>query len=488
MLAFSSLAFVLLGRRRPELIIQAYLQFAADLVAVLALVHASGGMSSGFGGLLIISVGSLGLLMRRDLAFAFAAIATLGLLLEQAFAQASGLTGPTQFVQAGILGAVIFVITIGVQLLRHRAVETEALAEQRGIDLRNEVQLNQYIVRHLRESIVVVDGDGRIRLLNESAITHLGTDASATGRPLASVAPELARYLELWRRLGPEYDKRPVTLSSADESTHVQPHFAPLGGDRGGAVVIFLEDTSVVAERVQQTKLAALGRLSASIAHEIRNPLGALSHAGQLLGESEGLTQDEQRLTDIIRANAKRVSKILESVLALSKRDTTSPQQLDLKPWLTTFANEFVETQELFEGSVAVAPESTDVDVKFDPTQLHQVLWNLCDNAIKYASADAGAIAVELTCGAIEASGRPYVDVADRGAGVETDKAEQIFEPFYTGSKGGTGLGLYICKELCERNGAQLRYDPRPGGGSRFRIIFADPTRWQLTGNGGNDS
>ncbi len=269
----------------------------------------------------------------------------------------------------------------------------------------------------------------------------------------------------------------------------MQPHFAPLGGDRNNAVVIFLEDTSVVAERVQQTKLAALGRLSASIAHEIRNPLGALSHAGQLLGESEQLTSAEKRLTDIIRANASRVSHIVESVLALSRRDTTSPQQLELKAWLEAFANEYVETQELFEGSVAVTEDSVDVDAKFDPTQLHQVLWNLCDNAIKYASAEAGAIAVELSCGTIEASGRPYLDVADRGPGVEVDKAEQIFEPFYTGQPGGTGLGLYICKELCERNGAQLRYDARAGGGSRFRIIFADPTRWQLTGtgNGGND-
>lgn len=483
MLAFSMLAMPMLARRRPELHTQVYLQFAADVAAILALVHASGGVSSGIGGLLIVTVGALGLLVRRDQAYALAAIATLGMLVEQTFAQLTGLTTPTQFVQAGILGAVIFVITAVVQLLRHRIIETEALAEQRGIDLRNEVELNQYIVQHLRESIVVVDENNRVRLMNGSAVAHLGCDSAVTGRRLDSIAPELTTYLDTWRRLGPEFDKRPVSLASADESTHVQPHFAPLGDRRDNAVVIFLEDTSVVAERVQQTKLAALGRLSASIAHEIRNPVGALSHAGQLLAESERLGTDEQKLTDMIRANASRVSKILESVLALSKRDTTSPQQLDLKPWLESFAAEFCETQELFEGSVAVTPDSTDAAVKFDPTQLHQVAWNICDNAVKYASAAAGAIAVELTCGVIEASGRPYVDIADRGQGIDPDTAEQIFEPFYTAKPGGTGLGLYICKELCERNGAQLRYDVRPGGGSRFRIIFADPTRWQLSGD-----
>ncbi len=185
-------------------------------------MHASGGTSSGFGGLLIVSVGSLALLLPSDRAFALAAIATLGLLLEQTFAQLTGLTGPTQFVQAGILGAVIFVITLAVQLLRHRAVETAALAEQRGIDLQNEVVLNQYIIRHLRESIVVVDADGRVRLMNDSAVAHLGADAGATGRPLSSIAPELARYLDTWRRLGAEFDRRPVAIASADESTNAQ--------------------------------------------------------------------------------------------------------------------------------------------------------------------------------------------------------------------------------------------------------------------------
>jgi two-component system sensor histidine kinase PilS (NtrC family) len=114
-----------------------------------------------------------------------------------------------------------------------------------------------------------------------------------------------------------------------------------------------------------------------------------------------------------------------------------------------------------------------------DPTHLHQIVWNLCDNAVKYASAAAGAIAVELSCGYLESSGRPYLDCADRGPGITADKVEEIFEPFYTGQPGGTGLGLYISRELAERNGATLRYQARPGGGSIFRLVFADPDRWQ---------
>jgi two-component system, NtrC family, sensor histidine kinase PilS len=242
--------------------------------------------------------------------------------------------------------------------------------------------------------------------------------------------------------------------------------------------VIFLEDTSLIADRVQQAKLAALGRLSASIAHEIRNPIGAMSHAGQLLAESPGIGEDGQRLTDIIRVNARRVSQIVESVLALSRRKKTQPERLQILPWLEDFAREFVQTLELYEGAVAVTDSSIDVEAEMDPTHLHQIVWNLCDNAVKYASATAGAIAVELSCGYLETSGRPFLEVADRGPGVEPANVDEIFEPFFTGQPGGTGLGLYISRELAERNGATLRYYARPGGGSQFRVVFADPRRW----------
>ena len=245
--------------------------------------------------------------------------------------------------------------------------------------------------------------------------------------------------------------------------------------------MIFLEDTSLIEDRVQQAKLAALGRLSASIAHEIRNPLGAMSHAGQLLAESPSISTDDQRLTDIIRLNARRVSQIVESVLALSRRGQSRPERLQLTPWVDDFAREFVQTLELYEGAVSVVEGAPEIEVRMDPTHLHQVLWNLCDNAVKYASAAAGAIAVEITCGVLEQSGRPFLDVADRGPGIKPDKVEQIFEPFYTTQSGGTGLGLYISRELAERNGASLRYQPRPGGGSAFRIVFADPNRWHAS-------
>jgi two-component system sensor histidine kinase PilS (NtrC family) len=465
---------VLLQRRWPSNATQIYLTFATDLIAVVFLIHASGGISSGLGGVLIVSVGTLALLLRTDRAFMLAAVSTLALLGQQTYAQFHGLTTSAQFAPVGLLGAVIFVIAAVVQLLRTRLVASEALAEQRGLDLRNLVELNEYIIQHLRESIVVVDEDDHIRLINESAVKQLG---AATGNlNLAAISSELTDQLQRWRSGATA--ERTQTFSSPDGAS-IQPHFAPLSSGRGGGVVIFLEDTSLIADRVQQAKLAALGRLSASIAHEIRNPLGAMSHAGQFLAESPSMGKDEHRLTDIIRVNSRRVSQIVESVLALSRREAAHPERLQLVPWVEDFTREFVDTLELYEGAVSLTGGSSEIEVRMDPTHLHQILWNLCDNAVKYASAAAGAIAVEVSCGVLEPSGRPYLEVADRGPGIKPDKVEQIFEPFYTSQAGGTGLGLYISRELAERNGAALRYQPRPGGGSAFRIVFADPKRWQ---------
>jgi two-component system sensor histidine kinase PilS (NtrC family) len=478
LLAAGCAFLILLQQRTPGTRWQTYLQFATDLVAVALLIHASGGISSGLGGVLIVSVGTLALLLPTERALLLAAVAALVLLGQQTYAQLQGITTGAQFAPVGILGAVIFVITSVVQLLRTRLVETEALAEQRGIDLRNHVELNDYIIQHLRESIVVVDGEDQVRLINESAVKQLAAATRSGETELSTVSPDLAAELRRWRS-GSNVDRTQMTFSSQD-GMNIQPHFAPLGSGRDSGVVIFLEDTSLIAERVQQAKLAALGRLSASIAHEIRNPLGAMSHAGQLLAESPSMGKDEHRLTDIIRVNARRVSQIVESVLALSRREATHPESLQLLPWVEDFTREFVQTLELYEGAVALAPgDQADIEVRMDPTHLHQILWNLCDNAVKYASVAAGAIAVELTCGVLESSGRPYLEVADRGPGIKPDKVEQIFEPFYTSQPGGTGLGLYISRELAERNGAALRYQPRAGGGSVFRIVFADPKRWQ---------
>jgi two-component system sensor histidine kinase PilS (NtrC family) len=258
----------------------------------------------------------------------------------------------------------------------------------------------------------------------------------------------------------------------------IQPHFAPLGGSDPGPTLIFLEDTSLMAERVQQSKLAALGRLSASIAHEIRNPVGAMSHAGQLLAESPHISEDERRLTDIIRSNSERVSTIINNVLQLSRREATKPSRLSLGEWLDEFLPEFCETMQIEASQIEVEEEDAELEVRFDPTHLHQVVWNLCENALKYGEKRSG-LSIEIHAGRLTPSNRPYLEVADRGPGIEPQAVDRIFEPFFTGRKGGTGLGLFISRELCQLNRAVLLYEPRGGDGSLFRIVFSDPQRWE---------
>ena len=229
--------------------------------------------------------------------------------------------------------------------------------------------------------------------------------------------------------------------------------------------------------RVQQSKLASLGRLSASIAHEIRNPVGAMSHAAQLLGESSGLGDDDKRLTEIIQSHSSRVSHIIDNVLQLSRRESGRPERLRIKAWLDDFAAEFVRTIELQEGEFSIGDVPDDLEVRMDHSHLRQVLWNLCDNAVKYAS-ETGGVLVEIEGGRMQGRGRPYIEVLDCGLGVDRATADKIFEPFFTARSGGTGLGLYISRELCELNRATLLYLDRPGGGSIFRIVFSDPDRW----------
>jgi two-component system sensor histidine kinase PilS (NtrC family) len=260
----------------------------------------------------------------------------------------------------------------------------------------------------------------------------------------------------------------------------VQPHFAPLGSVSPAPVLVFLEDTSLIEEKVQQSKLAALGRLSASIAHEIRNPVGAMSHAGQLLGESENLTSGDRRLTEIIRGNAERVSAIINNVLQLSRREPTRLERLSLPDWVEEFRGEFCETTQWDVGRLKLSVPDATIEVRVDPTQLHQVVWNLCDNAIRHACSGSASAAIEVRVGRLSPGARPYLEVADRGPGVATEDVERVFEPFFSRGRGGTGLGLFLARELAQTNGATLLYEPRTGGGSIFRLVFADPTRWEL--------
>jgi two-component system sensor histidine kinase PilS (NtrC family) len=468
----------LINRRSPPLAVQLFVQVGADVLAVTLLMYSSGGIESGLGNLLIISVGAASILIDRRMVGLFPALATIALLVEHAVARldVGGYTADSM--PTGLLGATLFVISLAAQPLAARLRESEALARQRGVDLANMAELNHYIIQHLRESLLVVDGEDRVRLVNGAAKKALAVDGSASDRPLAELSPRLQAVVQAWRA-SPSHAATPM-LVSADGGTMLIPHIAALGQERPAALMIFLEDQSLIAERAQQSKLAALGRLSASIAHEIRNPVGAMSHAAQLLAESDAIASSDRRLTDIINNNALRISTIVDNVLQLSRprHDEAEQQRFGLTGWVDGFVREFIASYQLREQAIAVVHEDPDLLVRMDPSHLHQVLWNLCDNALKYGEPDHGGRHMELRTGRIGASHRPYLQVTDFGAGIEEQMVERIFEPFYTRHHGGTGLGLFIARQLCECSGAALAYVPRAGDGGNFRIVFADPERW----------
>jgi two-component system sensor histidine kinase PilS (NtrC family) len=464
----------------PSLRALALTHILVDTLSIALILYASGGVASGLGILLILPVGATTLMTESGLAYLIAAVATLGILLQQIFSHAEGAAVAFDYSAAGVLGGVIFVIALGAQLLVRRLSDSEALVKRQEVDLANMAQLSQYIFQHLRESMMVVDPEHRIRLVNESAAELLGDQTAFPGAQLAMTSPRLDQLLLDWRRnaLAGSNSDTAGTFIAADGAREIQPHFAPLGSTEPAPVLVFLEDTSVLAGRIQQSKLASLGRLSASIAHEIRNPVGAMSHAGQLLGESPSLSDEDRKLTVIIRRNAGRVSEIIDNVLQMTRRDSGRPERIALASWLDAFAQEFCATMQWPAARLKLLGLEPGIEIRADPSQLRQVIWNLCENAIKYGCPAPESL-VELTIGRLKPSARPFLEVADRGKGIAPEHAEQIFEPFFSAEQRGSGLGLFLAREIAQANSATLLYEARAGGGSIFRLVFTDPGRWE---------
>lgn len=467
----------LLKRRWPTLQAQAFIHVAFDVIAVTALLVTSGGASSGAGLLLIMPIAGVSLLMPPRIATTIGAIAALCVLGQQIMVWFGGVSDSSDLTQAGLLGGVILIAALAVAPLAGRLRESEALVRQRDLDLANLAELSQYIVERLRESLVVVDEQDRIRLINESARQILGSDARSDAL-LGEVSPRLLYMLTMWRQSAPVTDTVGGSLLAVDGLREVRPHFAPLGKGQPPPVLVFLEDMTALDDRIHQTRLAALGRLSASIAHEIRNPVGAISHAAQLLGEDPGVPEGSRRLSAIINANAERVSTIIGNVQQLARRESTRPERMPLAEWVADFAREFTSTGGHDPGQLVADMPDPELEVRVDPSHLRQILWNLCENAFRY-SVQIPEDKVEVRIGRLAGSNRPFLEVLDRGPGIDAAISDRIFEPFFTSRTSGTGLGLFIARELAQCNRALLVYEPRTGGGSVFRIVFADPQRWE---------
>jgi two-component system sensor histidine kinase PilS (NtrC family) len=461
MLFGGAMAFTI-HKRWPRFELQLSMQVLADVLLIAVLMFASGGMASGLGLLLLITLAASSLVAEGRLAMFHAAVATLAVLLEQTLWSWKS-DGSAEYFQTGLLSASFFAVAGVAQYLARRLMASEELARQRGVDLANLDQVNQLVIEDMQDGVLVVDGEGRIRQVNAQAERILGPLPGARGVvTLARYAPQIARRLH---EPGEAIDLELSPLR-AEKPRPFRARLVPVRGDRRLGTVIFLEDMSRAQAQAQQLKLAALGRLTANIAHEIRNPLSAIVHATQLLEEDLGRDATERRLLEIIRDNTFRLDRMVQDILQLNRKDRGNPQALPLASYLARFADEFCQVERIPRETISVEAEP-DLSLVFDRYHLHQVLWNLCRNAWRHGSQRPGSI--RLVASRAMVPGVVQLDVIDDGPGVPPADQPHLFEPFFTTESTGTGLGLYIARQLAEANQATLDYiEVAPGG--QFRI------------------
>ena len=454
--------------------LQVYVSIITDIIFIIALMNLYGGVTSGFGTLLIAVVAGGSLLLPGRTALLFAALATLAVLSHEIYANLNALYETTAYAQAGLLGAALFATALLAITLAHRATESAKLAAQRGVDLANLAKLNEHLINRMEAGIMVIDEDSTIKMHNHAAWKLLNQPEINKHTKLIEISVPLFDLYKSWNKAAenPSFRNHLGKLKRANQAD-LQVRIVPVGlrkHDRGS--VIYLNDNTEVDKQVQETKLASLGRLTASIAHEIRNPLGAISHAAQLLDESSELHKADKRLATIIQDQSIRLNNIINNVLRLSRREKSKPEAILLNKWLQEFIEEFTRTNDLAITWASIKIDSQDGTVVMDANNLHQVLWNLCKNANKYGIEPGKNTHVQLSAICNPPDSLPFLDVVDNGPGISMEHQSQLFEPFFTTSDTGTGLGLYLSRELCKNNGGDLRYIDNPNSGSCFRIEF----------------
>ncbi len=450
-----------------------------DIFAITLLTYSSGGMISGLGLLLIVTVASGSILIRGRISTFLAAVAALSLIYSELYLTLSLDNSANQFVQTGILGAILFVTSLYIQTLTNRIYKATVLADKQASDIIDLEKLNNEIIQRMRTGVVVVNREHQIVSMNSAARSILLPILQADNKneqQLHKLPTALAEQLELWK-INSKRQPQPIVIPNS--TRHVQLNFAFLNPEADSSdVLVFLEDNRQIVQRVRQMKLASLGRLTASIAHEVRNPLGAISHASQLLRESVTVTDDDKRMIEIILDHCNRVNLIIEDVLDASRHDDTTANLIDLEEWLIRFIENYKATHELCD-EVELEMVSPEVKVNVIEGQLEQVLNNLFDNGLRYSYKTTGKASLLVQFGIDNKDGdvQPYVHIIDDGPGIDEEDENRLFEPFHTTESSGTGLGLYISKELCEANQSQLAYGRTSSGKSCFSIYFGNPDR-----------
>jgi two-component system sensor histidine kinase PilS (NtrC family) len=443
-------------------------QLVLDFVVITVLVVTSGGVASGWVILFLLPLAGASLLLPATLVFFVCAVAVLVILIDAGLRTLSaGASDPLLF-QAGLYGAALFAVTALLRALSSRLASQERLARSRGRDLQNQLAINRLVIAQMQQGVIVVDPATRVRANNRAARRMLGLEPSAqlTGVRLTEVpaATALAEAFMRWVDAGRSEGAWSNTVVAGTETamsplieSRMRARFARPTSGSDEEFVIFIEDVRDVEDRAQQLKLAAMGRLTASIAHEIRNPLAAISHAGQLMGE-DSADPLLKRLAGIVRENTQRLNRLVEDVLRVARREPPLGDEIDIGEFVQQFIAEFIRDRGLAPSTIDLEAEA-DLKVKFEQSHLRQVLYNLVDNALRYATGGPKSVAIQIE--RAPEQDRAQLWVFDDGAGVPADARAALFEPFFTTRSQGTGLGLYLAREFCVTNRAVLSYSSR---------------------------
>lgn len=463
-----------------------------DVIALSLLMHASGGAVSGLGYLLLVAIAAGGIMLRERISFFLAAITTIVVISEGTFRFIILTQDNKALFASGTLSALAFLTALLFQHLTKKIRLSYAEAEAQAGHAAHLQKLAQLIVERMRTGILVLNNSLDIELHNKAALKLLGANIDDNEKVPLSRFSELYKKHQSWQQNS--NDHSPFLKIEGDTINEIKVNFAYLEPGNSNEVLIFLEDVRSLNQQAQQLKLASLGRLTASIAHEIRNPLGAISHASQLLEESPQLPESDRRLLDIINNHSRRVNQIIENILQLSRRRATQPLPVDLRHWIPAFVADYksskangqdlniiITEKNSGDSRTNLNPirtgEEDNLEAKFDTSQLGQVLTNLCDNGIRYGRKELNTPDLRIEVGVDINQQQPYIRVIDYGPGITEENSKHLFEPFFTTENTGSGLGLYICKELCEANQAIISYLKTNNGESCFHLQLAHPEK-----------